>query len=317
VENTEKTVSGNRQREGAYGEVIEDHSTELHRERAGEKSPARYSSRMWLLIGFLGTVFLSLSSIMLLGRLFGGAQAPVSVVVETPVDDSMPDALVVKGPGRVVKIPDIVGLNPASGGDFLFFIWFKLSKPLNHDEKAVFVGKYDPNSKVRPGYSFALSGASDGVRPLVYWQDEAGAGRWYAFSATQIRPEQWYMLSVSWRKERFLGVHLTRLGESKPELLGGYDLGEVRSPQSPADLVIGAFGSSVFRGKIGTVGVIRQKDISEKLLDTIRLIAKSPREIPLEIPQDAIQLWATPKTDKGPHHIEIRSGTNQRRSAKQ
>lgn len=284
---------------------------------AGDTGSSGYPRRVWLVGGFLGTLVLSICLSMLVGRLFEGAPAQGSVSVELPTDESMPDALVAKGPGRVVKISDGPGLNPDSSGDFLFFVWFKLAKTLQPDEKGAFVGKYDPTSKTRPGYSVALAGTIDGTRPLVYWQDDAGAGRWYAFSTTHLRPEQWYMFAISWRKERFLGVHLVRLGDSKPELLGGYDLDEVQSPQTSADLVLGSFGASEFRGKIGTVGILRQKDISESLVETIRTLARSPRDIPSAIPQDAIFLWATPKSDRGPQHQAIHSGGNSRRSAKQ
>jgi hypothetical protein len=204
-------------------------------------------------------------------------------------------------------------LNPGDAGDFLFYIWFKLRKPLIDGERAVFVAKYDPSSKTRPGYSLALVGEPDGVRPHVYWQNEQQQGRWYPFASTQIHAREWYILALSFRDVRYLGVHLmSHQGGKKPELLGGYDIEPSVVPNNQADLLVGGFGASKFRGRIGPFGIIRREDMTEDLAAFVVQMAKAPGELPTQVEASEIVLRATPKEDKGPSKISIRPSTNDR-----
>jgi hypothetical protein len=123
-------------------------------------------------------------------------------------DEPFPNSVPVVTGGIAQHVSDAVDLNPEKGSDFLFFTWVKLKRGIAPDERVVFVGKYDPASKVRPGYSFGLKGGVDGVRPVVYWQSDSAAGGWFTFSSTQLKPKEWYLFAISFRKGRFLGVHV-------------------------------------------------------------------------------------------------------------
>jgi hypothetical protein len=226
-------------------------------------------------------------------------------------DTVVQDALVVANGGTALRVAHHSALNPSGKDDFLFYIWFKLRKPLVDGERAVFVAKFDPDSKIRPGYSMSLVGGPDGVRPHIYWQSEQGQGRWYPFASTQLRAKEWYVLAVSFREERYLGVHLMmHNGGKKPEVLGGYDLEQQVIPENQADLLVGAFGVSKFRGRIGPFGVIRRPGMTKDVATFVAEMSKEPGILPSEISSSDAVLAASPKQDSGPLKLVIRPSGN-------
>jgi hypothetical protein len=108
---------------------------------------------------------------------------------------------------------------------------------------------------------------------MVYWRDEHGHGDWYSFAPLQMSQRSWMMVAVSFRESRYLGVHAADLSPGAPvQLLGGYDLEDGGLPTNAADLVVGALGSSPFRGRIGPVGVISKAGLSNELVDLLQEI---------------------------------------------
>jgi len=270
--------------------------------------------RVALLVWFLAAFGVSYGVVVVCGSRLARQHTSLAVdVKEGDRDGLFPDALVVTSAGTALRVGHGPALNPGGSGDFLLYIWFKLRKPLTDGERAVFVAKYDPSSKTRPGYSLALVGEPDGVRPHVYWQNEQQQGRWYPFASTQVHAREWYLLALSFRDARYLGVHLmSHQGGKKPELLGGYDLEPSVVPNNQADLLVGGFGASKFRGRIGPFGIIRREDMTEDLASFVVQMAKAPGELPSEVEQSEIVLQATPKEDQGPLKQSIRPSTNDR-----
>lgn len=258
---------------------------------------------LWFIVAF----GLSYGLVVTCGALLVSTQGTVAVDSEDGARDSVvPEALVVSHGGTALRVSHHSALNPTGDGDFLFYVWFKLRKPLVDGDRAVFVAKYDPESKVRPGYSVALVGGPDGVRPTVYWQNQEGHGRWYPFASTQLRAKEWYLLGVSFRDKRFLGVHLmAHDGGKKAEVLGGYDLEPQVIPDTQADLVVGAFGASKFRGRVGPFGIIRREGMTKDVATFIVQMSKAAGSLPSSVSTSEAVLVASPKEDSGAFKLSI------------
>jgi hypothetical protein len=189
---------------------------------------------------------------------------------------------------------------------FLLTAWIKLRSELIDGDRAAIISKFDPNTLSKPGYAVALVGGPDGVRPQVYWQDENGKGKWLSFAATQMQPKEWYLLALSFRDGRYLGLHIRPLKESgKVEILGGYDLYGHTIPSPKADLLVGAFGSSKFRGRVGPIGVFSGKEMFSDIPKILKTMAAAPTQVAHQIDTDEVVLWASPKVDRGPKQLAI------------
>jgi hypothetical protein len=152
----------------------------------------------------------------------------------------------------------------------------------------------------------ALVGGPDGVRPQVYWQDQDGKGKWLTFAATQMAPKEWYLLALSFRDSRYLGLHIRPLDQAgKVEVLGGYDLDGYTVPAPKADLLVGAFGGSKFRGRVGPIGVFRGKEMFSDVPKVLKTIAANPLQVPHQFDPEEVVLWASPKVDNGPKKLPI------------
>lgn len=231
---------------------------------------------------------------------------PSNVAVVPPAKDgAFADAVAVTRSGTVLSVAHHPLLNP-SQSDFMLFVWFKLRSEMDPEERSTFLGKYDPKRENPEGYALALIGGADGVRPHVYWQNGTGKGRWFAFASTHIIPERWYVMAVTFRAGRYLGVHIAPQGpEASPEVLGGYDLDGEVIPASTASLSIGAFKRSQFRGQVGPFGVFQDIDISKDASSILKRIARDPSFASEPVEERQIALWASPVEDLGPLHLTI------------
>jgi hypothetical protein len=215
------------------------------------------------------------------------------------------DAVAVTRSGTVLTVAHHPLLNPTDS-DFLLFVWFKLKSSPDVEERSAFLGKYDPREGNPEGYALALVGGADGIRPHVYWQNSAGKGRWFAFASTTIEPGRWYVMGVTFRAQRYLGVHIAPYGpEANAEVLGGYDLDGTIVPASNANLSIGAFKKSKFRGHVGPFGIFRDIDIAKDATRILKRIARDPSFEAEPVEESQIALWADPGVDRGPLHLPI------------
>jgi hypothetical protein len=113
-------------------------------------------------------------------------------------------------------------------------------------------------------------------------------------------------MGVTFRAQRYLGVHIAPYGpEANPEVLGGYDLDGAIVPASKANLSIGAFKRSKFRGHVGPFGVFRDIDIAKDATRILKVIARNPSFDAEPVEASQIALWADPTVDRGPLHLPI------------
>lgn len=229
-----------------------------------------------------------------------------SLLVSNGVDETIPSdpetvfptSFRVARPGDAFKIAHSPTLVPREGEDYLFSLWFKLSKPLELGQRVVLLGKYDPKSKTRPGMSLALQRDLDGTRPVLYWGGEKTPGKWHTFAPIESSGRNWMLLSISFRKGYLLGMHAGDLNPAVPiQLLGGYELEPDARGANEADFVIGSFGDSEFRGRVGPVSVVTSSNLSESLMETISVLRTARDVPPANLSNSEIQLWVIGKQD--------------------
>lgn len=259
-----------------------------------------------LAAGFLGAF--ALAWLVVVAVFFSFNKSPAAVVATVSTQkETGPFVSTVKitTSGPALKVKHSESLNP-TGGDFMLFIWFKADAPVGGEDRSVILGKYEAQDGVPDGYGIALLGGTEGVRPQVYWRNKGTRGRWYVFASAHVEPQKWYLLAVTFRSQRYLGVHIAPMSPSgNPEVLGGYDLEGSIIPSNVADLVIGALGTSTFRGEIGSFGVLRNIDIAQDASKIMKRMAREPALGADVVEPSQIALWASPLVDRGPHNLPI------------
>ncbi len=271
----------------------------------------RSPSRSLLVLSFLAAFLFATGAVIAAGHLLVGAPRSLSLFNESPQpasSDLFSQPLVVAAPGIYQRVSARDELNPVRGSDFLVFVWFRLRKVPVAGESMSLLGKFDAHQPHKPGYAISLEGAPDGVRPRVYWNNESGQGRWYVFTSQPIKRKEWYLLGISYSRDTFLGAHLLQEGaDSTATLLGGHRLEPPCTPSSSADMVVGAYGSSRFRGQLGPFGILRGASFEHEAPEYLTAMQKSPNEIPSSIPAELIQLWTSPMIDRGPHRVVVQT----------
>ena len=270
----------------------------------------------YLVLAFCGAFAVSWLAVVAIFFSFKRSDSSVATSHVPGMDGVFADAVAVTRSGTALSVEHHAMLNPTDS-DFMLFVWFKLKSEIDPEERSAFLGKYDSRDSNPEGYALALIGGADGVRPHVYWQNSTGKGRWFAFASTRIKPGTWYVMGVTFRAQRYLGVHIAPYApDANPEVLGGYDLDGAVVPASQARLSVGAFKPSKFRGHIGPFGVLRDIDISKDASRIMKRIARSPSfsSEPAEVGQ--IALWADPVEDLGPLHLPISDESSEGRPSK-
>jgi hypothetical protein len=93
--------------------------------------------------------------------------------------------------------------------------------------------------------------------------------------------------------------------ENKPLVLGGFSVEGTGIPKNNADLVVGAFGTSYFQGRIGPFGIIQSNAFSDNVSAFARQLADEPLALPDTVGADEVALWASPRKDRGPAALPI------------
>jgi hypothetical protein len=274
-------------------------------------SLARHSnpSRVALGFSFVGAFVVAALGFLVAGHYLVGAPRSLSFfdeAVERSGESLFSDALVVSAPGIYKRVATREELNPTGGSDFLVFVWFRLKRVPVTGESMSLVGKFDAQRPSKPGFAISLEGAPDGVRPRVYWNNDSGQGRWYSFTSRTIRRKEWYLLGISYSRDTFLSARLLEVGgKDEGSLLGGHRVEPSFVAASQADLVLGSYGSSRFRGQIGPFGILRGGRFDGEIPQYLSKMSASPQDVPTVIPLSLIQLWASPLVDRGPHHLAL------------
>lgn len=224
------------------------------------------------------------------------------------VDQNQPDfePFLVNRDGSYLKAQIGRSANPVTGEDYLFLLWFRLRRAPGVGESVGVVGKFDSQIAGKPGYAVALEGAPDGVRPKVYLSVGEPNGRWYSFSSYPMNRRDWYLLAVSFVDDAFVSASLGKaFSREAPVLLGGHRIAVSGLPHSEADIVVGAFGSSKFRGQIGPFGVLVGQDLGERITEVVKVAQLEPKAAAPDLSGATVRLWGSPSKDLGPSNIPI------------
>jgi hypothetical protein len=183
-----------------------------------------------------------------------------------------------------VRLAESEDLNPRQGDDFLLFLWVRLARQPSKKARSIVVLKYDADSPERQGYGVALAQGQGGVRPEVYWKGEAREGGWYPFPEIELELRRWYLLAVSFRSGRLLGLHVVAdspAGAMRLQTLGGHKVPDLLPPRARSPIVVGrSLGRSSFRGDVGPVGIIVGSHLSEHLESIIDAVTHEPTRAP-------------------------------------
>jgi len=194
--------------------------------------------------------------------------------------------------GRL-RVVNSSNLDPVKNENFLLIAWFLINNRPKEGERIVLLNKSDQKSKFASGYAVALEFHNNSFIPFVYWKDTLGQGRWYRFSEAQILPKVWFMLALSFKDDRDLGLHVASLHtllEDKIQLLGGYSFKDNLFPHSDSDLFLGGKGKYAFHGFLGPVGVFSGKDLTFEYRKLYGKLFVKPDVFPKEF-KKAVKFW--------------------------
>lgn len=220
-----------------------------------------------------------------------------------------PDARAFAVIGKKLLIDSKSKLSPLNNQDFLLTFWVKLTKNMKNGESLVIIEKYNPEIKTKPGYSIVVRKDEGEIRPVVYWNDKKGNGKWFVFPSLSGFEKSWTLFALSYTKSKYLGLQVaTRTLEGSPNFqnLGGYELVPSINPSNSSELGIGSLARGAFKGKYGPLGILSVNDIGENYLEKIKNLAKSPLSF-LDIFKGAdILLWTDNlRVDKSAYNAKI------------
>ena len=211
------------------------------------------------------------------------------------VDRLFPSAIKASSSNKLLRIPSVLGVEPAADGDFIIVTWINLSRIPKDRERMVIFEKMDSQSANQPGYALALLGERDVVRPQAYLRDRNGDGRWMSFAELPVLPHTWIMLALSVSKGQLVGLHaglpLPGIDKYEVKLLGGADLEKPIIPAVQNDLLVGAVPQSRFRGMIGGVGILTPENLHGDMKNLMKDLVKQPFQIPSDIDSDDVMVW--------------------------
>lgn len=209
-------------------------------------------------------------------------------------DVSMPVSLALTGGERFVRIGTHRDMNPAAGVDYVVWGWFRMRSLPKDNEQRILFQKVSAQGDQLAGYRLVLARVGGAVRPMVLWRDRRGQGGWHTFAEEHVRPGQWYLLALSFRRDRLLGLHVGKIDSVTSRdvrLAGGFELDNPILPVTKAPLRFGSFSPAPYEGVLGPVGVFAGADIIERLPRLLGEMVKHPGDIPTTIPPAAVKVW--------------------------
>ncbi|MBX7144751.1 MAG: hypothetical protein K1X79_09900 [Oligoflexia bacterium] len=228
-----------------------------------------------------------------------------------------PEATPISSQGMFLEAQALEAANPATGKDFVFFFWARLSRLPRNSEKLLLAAKSQLFADKQDGYVIGLSRDGDLLRPIVYWGNEQ-AGRWYQFAPIDIYQGQWVLLALTFASaDGVLGLHAVDYdprGAVQVHVLGGYEVESHQVASSSASLKMGAWGANRFRGKFGPFGVFSGDDVLEDFKAGLKEYARHPYELLSQYKKNA-RLWApTSRNDLGPTQAKLELVSPSRRT---
>jgi hypothetical protein len=264
--------------------------------------PAALNRSPWYPL-VLAAIFIACFSLsVFLGVRFGMRFVDSSGASSSDVETELvPKIADIDADQNYVHIRNSENLIPQTGRDFLLTVWVKFKKLPAPGQRVVFLGKTDWDDPRHSGFSMSLTREANVFRPAVYWQPPTGGNvGTLVFSELRVVPQRWILFALSVKDNRFLGLHTAMLLDGSAadvRLAGGFDVQNAAPPEGKTDLLVGALGSSPFRGEIGPIGVFEPKEIRGEVKRLLKDLVKNPAIPPEDIDQGDIRLWAANPND--------------------
>lgn len=214
--------------------------------------------------------------------------------VAPKLDNVVANGVSVYGKNTYIEVAHSDHLNPQTGRDFLLVSWVRFRKLPQTGERVLFLGKFSPDTQVKPGYALGFARDQEELRPVVYWQDQGGQGGWFTFAELDVLPQSWIMLVLSFFDGQYLGLHaVTRSDDGSTELflLGGYEVESELLPNSAQNLLVGSFRGGSFRGRLGPIGIFSGDELSETLTEIVEQMGSDASRVPAALDSAETLLW--------------------------
>lgn len=190
--------------------------------------------------------------------------------------------------GKVYFDPSLL---PSREKGWMFTGWFKLSQLPSVGQRVLLSASFDPDSRAHEGFGIGILRDPSGFRPVVYWRASNGKGGWHQFAKFSIREQSWFLLSLSFREGKLLGLHGISDIEDKTrgvELLGGYELEEPVVPDNHTDLLFGAYGENHFRGFVGPFSIFSGPGVGNDINSIVKQLVKTPDQLPDSVSRESV-----------------------------
>ncbi|NMC61810.1 MAG: hypothetical protein GYA55_01440 [SAR324 cluster bacterium] len=215
--------------------------------------------------------------------------------------------------GAHIRIAHDSNLNPIVGEDFILMSWFKFFRLPKEKETFLLLSKVDSQLRSQRGYRLGITREHGRLRPFIYWRNSESQGGAYKFSDLNLTPRVWVMFGISFSNQRYLGLHaVIKAAGKKPEVmkLGGYELSVPVFPDSSADVFVGSFGGTPYRGLLGPLSIVSFKERKESLYRIFKTAAQEGESIKSIFGDEQIKLLiedARSDSSKFGHLITISS----------
>lgn len=168
--------------------------------------------------------------------------------------------------------------NVTQDKDFYLAVWLRSEEPL----RDAVISKVDFETKGKPGLSLRFIRLGEETRPQVYWKNSEKGG-WFTFAPIKQLPNRWKLFLLSFRENRYLGLHVAYETEDETaELvsLGGYDLSFF--PTSESLMKVGKVTAPGYRGEIGPILVFQGG--SRKSFEVLKELIMEPEQVATKEP---------------------------------
>lgn len=212
-------------------------------------------------------------------------------------------------------------LDPQGSGLFLVSFAFRLDSLPTVGRRQNVIAKYLKNEQPYTGWAIAFNHFPTSLRPEVYWRGKNGTGGWFTFDRVEVELNRWYSLTLLVEHESHMNLYFERLAKAKDAsgvveedllpiedfesrdgvvFLGGYDIAQVRTPKTNADLMFGASHSNSrgiqhrgIQGDISNFLIAYPQRIGDNIEERKSFLSGGPQIFEKQLAKDQVNLFVT------------------------
>lgn len=220
------------------------------------------------------------------------------------------------GNGGVGEVKHAPILDPQGSGLFLVSFAFRLDSLPVVGRRQNVIAKYLKNERPYTGWAIAFNHFPTSLRPEVYWRGKNGTGGWFTFDRIEIELNRWYAMTLLVENESHMNLYFERLAKAEDAFgiveedllpvedfqqqdgvvfLGGYDITQVRTPKTNADLMFGASHSSHrgIQGDISHFLIAYPQRVGDDIEERKTFLLGGPQIFEKQLAKDQVNLFVT------------------------